>query len=94
LDSEKKQITDRLNEAAAWSARTKIPVMMGEFGTIELAGRESRLRWTAFVAREAEKRNIGWVYWQFCSNFAAYSCETGQWDAELLGALIPVNTSN
>jgi endoglucanase len=92
--AEKKQITDRLDEAARWSSSMKIPVMMGEFGTIELADRDSRLRWTSFVAREAEKRNIGWVYWQFCSNFAIYSCESGRWDTGLLGALIPVKTSN
>jgi len=90
---EKKQIENELNQAAEWSNRNQIPVLMGEFGTIEKADRASRIRWTEFLAREAEKRQISWIYWQFCSNFSLYSCDTRKWDETLLGALIPKNTS-
>ena len=90
---EKELIEDRLDKVAEWSRRNRIPVLMGEFGTIEQADRDSRIRWTEFLARETEKRQIGWVYWQFCSNFALYSCDQGEWDEALLGALIPVNAS-
>jgi endoglucanase len=87
---EKNRITLKLDEAAEWSSTSKIPILMGEFGTIEQADRASRIRWTEFVTREAEKRQIGWVYWQLCSNFAIYSCDENLWDQELLGVLIPL----
>jgi endoglucanase len=90
---EKAQISSILDEAAAWSSSRKIPIVIGEFGTIELADKESRLRWTGYVAREAEKRDIGWIYWQFCSNFAVYSCTDNHWDTDILGALIPIKAS-
>ncbi len=88
-DAEKRSIASTLNRAAAWSKRNKIPVVMGEFGAINLADGESRIRWTDFVAREAEKRNIGWIHWQFCSDFAVYDCAQDRWDMEMLRALIP-----
>jgi endoglucanase len=93
VDDEKTQISSILDEAAAWSEKMKVPVMIGEFGAIELADSDSRLRWTNFVARESEKRGIGWSYWQFCSNFAVYSCQENRWDSDLLGALIPIKAS-
>ena len=92
-EEEKKEITKKLDEAARWSAQGNIPVILGEFGTITRADKASRVRWTRFVAREAERRNIGWIYWQLCSNFAVYSCEQNVWEQDLLGALIPIKTS-
>ncbi len=88
-EEEKSAITVKLDRAALWSQEKQIPLIMGEFGTIDQADRESRLRWTTFLAREAEKRNIGWIHWQFCSDFPVYSCKTDQWDQDMLRALIP-----
>lgn len=85
---EQKSITAKLDKVAAWSKEQKVPVVMGEFGSIRLAERASRIRWTAFVAKEAQKRNIGWIHWQFCSDFPLYSCEENKWDMDMLGALI------
>lgn len=90
---EKEHIEEKLDQAANWSIRNKAPVIMGEFGTFEQADRASRILWTEFLARETEKRQMGWVYWQLCSNFALFSCEKGEWDEALLGALIPIITS-
>lgn len=88
--AEKRAITTVLNKAAAWSKREKVPMVLGEFGAIYLADRESRARWMSFVAREAEKRHIGWIHWQFCSDFPVYDCALDQWDVDMLRALIPV----
>jgi endoglucanase len=41
------------------------------------------------MARQAEKRNIAWLYWQFCSDFGVYDCQQDCWDDDLLNALIP-----
>lgn len=88
-EEEKQAILVKLDRVALWSQEHKTPLVMGEFGVIDQADRESRLRWTEFLAREAEKRNIGWIHWQFCSDFPVYSCNTDQWDQDVLRALIP-----
>lgn len=80
-------ITEQLDRAAAWSASKQIPLIMGEFGSISSADAESRQRWTEFVRREAEKRNIGWLYWEFCSGFGIYDREQQSWDLDMLNAL-------
>lgn len=88
-DADKRLIEEHLDRAVAWSAQRQVPLLMGEFGSIITADPASRQRWTAFVARQAEKRNIPWLYWQFCSDFGVYDCQQQSWDTGLLQALIP-----
>jgi endoglucanase len=58
-EAEKKTILDELNMAVKWAAQQgNIPLLMGEFGACSKADMDSRIRWTRFVAREAEKRGI------------------------------------
>lgn len=49
---------------------------------------ESRVRWTRFVTREAERLGFSWSYWEFCSGFGAYDPKTDTWRAPLKAALI------
>jgi hypothetical protein len=42
-DGEKKLVILKLDEAAEWLLTMKIPVIMGEFGTIEPVDIESRI---------------------------------------------------
>lgn len=65
------------------------PLYLGEFGAYEKADLDSRVRWTNFVARESEKRNIPWAYWEFNSGFGVYDDFKKEWKVELLQALIP-----
>jgi len=89
-ESEQKQIRDELDIAVKWAMEHgNIPLLLGEFGAYSKADMDSRVRWTYFVAREAEKRNIAWCYWEFCSGFGAYDPKAERWRAELLNALIP-----
>jgi endoglucanase len=88
-EAERQYISNQLDQATVWSSEHQIPLIMGEFGAIILADKASRVRWTTFLSCEAEKRNIGWIHWQFCSDFPIYSCEENHWDMEMLGALIP-----
>lgn len=89
-EAEKKQITDELDMAVRWAAQhNNIPLFMGEFGAYSKADMDSRIRWTHFVAREAERRNIPWAYWEFCSGFGAYDPVKEEWRTGLLNALIP-----
>ena len=87
--AEKKHLSDQLDYAAAWSLKHRVPVIMNEFGAMAGIDADSRQQWTAFTARAAEERNIGWVYWEFCSQFKVYDCKNNSWDSDLLMALIP-----
>jgi endoglucanase len=86
---QRRQVTYDLKLAESWGKRNDRPLYMGEFGAYSRADMDSRARWTAFVAREAEARNISWAYWEFCSSFGIYDRASGEWHTPLLEALIP-----
>lgn len=75
--------------AVRWAKERGVPLYMGEFGAYSKADMASRVRWTAFCAREAEARGIAWAYWEFGAGFGVYDPAVGRWRAELLKALIP-----
>jgi endoglucanase len=83
---EKAAVRADFDTVAAWAVRHQVPVFMGEFGAYSRAAMAGRVAWTAFVAREAEKRGFSWAYWEFDSGFGAYT--GGRWN-ELHHALIP-----
>jgi endoglucanase len=86
---EQADVRDDLDEAVAWATTNGRELLMGEFGAYEAADMDSRVRWTDFVAREAEQRDIAWTYWEFCAGFGAYDRNQQAWRQELLEALIP-----
>jgi endoglucanase len=49
---------------------------------------DSRARYTAYVARTAEKLGFSWAYWQFDSDFIVYNIDKEQWVTPILNALI------
>jgi endoglucanase len=73
----------------AWAKAHDRPVYLGEFGAFEAAPLDSRVAWTAAVAREAERRGFPWAYWEFCSGFGAYDAQADAWREPLLHALVP-----
>lgn len=78
-----------LDRAAEWGKQNNVPMFLGEFGAFEKADMESRVNWTRFVRAEAEKRNMPWAYWEFCSTFGIYKAAENKWNEPLLRALIP-----
>ena len=88
-EAEKAAVTANFDEVAAWAKTNNRPVLLGEFGAYSRAELDSRARWTAFVAREAEKRGFAWAYWEFCAGFGVYDPLTKRWREPLLKALIP-----
>ena len=88
-ESERRQLTSLLDKAVAWSERHGRPLLMGEFGAYSKADMASRVRWTTFMARAAEERGFSWAYWEFGSGFGVYDRVAGQWNEELLQALVP-----
>lgn len=88
--SEKEAIRDDLDAALTWAqTNNNIQLFLGEFGAYSKADLADRVRWTAFVAREAEKRDIIWAYWEFCAGFGVYDPNQDTWRKELLRALLP-----
>lgn len=88
-DKEKAEIANAFAKAAAWAKERNVPVFLGEFGAFSEADMDSRTRWTAFIAREAERNGFSWAYWEFCSGFGAYDPKTDQWRGPLKSALVP-----
>ncbi|MFX0125756.1 MAG: glycoside hydrolase family 5 protein [Candidatus Hodarchaeota archaeon] len=87
--SEKDAIRQDFDTAVQWAKNNNKSLFLGEFGAYSKADMESRARWTTFVAREAEERNISWAYWEFCSGFGVYDPLQRQWRPKLLQALLP-----
>lgn len=84
---EKEFIDTRLKVAADWSKQHDRPIFLGEFGAYEKADMDSRARYTAYVARTAERLGFSWAYWQFDADFILYDIDKDQWVTPLLNAL-------
>lgn len=85
---QQEDITEDFDAVYDWSIAKDRPVFMGEFGAYSKADMQSRLLWTDFCAREAEKRGFSWAYWEFCAGFGVYDDDPGKW-RPLHRALIP-----
>lgn len=86
---ERAAVEGDLDRAAAWAEEHGRPLYLGEFGAYSRADMASRVRWTEFVAREAEERGVSWAYWEFCAGFGVYNPLAGVWNEALLAALVP-----
>ncbi len=86
---EQQIIVQDFTKARMWARAQNRPVFLGEFGAYDKAPMESRARYTAFVARTAEKMGWSWAYWQFDSDFLLYNVEEDRWVEPIRDALIP-----
>jgi endoglucanase len=89
---EKDEIDTKLKIAADWSKINDRPVFLGEFGSYDKGDMESRARYTAYVARTAERLGFSWSYWQFDSDFIVYDINKDQWVFPILNALTGKNS--
>lgn len=83
------QIGRDFDVVKAWSLEHDRPILLGEFGAYDKAPMDSRVRWTAAVARAAEERGFARAYWQFSSDFLLYDFERQDWVEPVLRALVP-----
>jgi endoglucanase len=84
---EKDEIDSKLKVAADWAKVNDRPIFLGEFGAYDKGDIESRARYTAYVARTAEKLGFSWAYWQFDSDFIVYNIDKEKWVVPILDAL-------
>jgi aryl-phospho-beta-D-glucosidase BglC (GH1 family) len=90
-EGERQAIERDFDSAQAWAGQQNRPIYLGEFGAYEKGDMDSRVRWTAFVARQAEKRGWSWAYWQFAGDFVLFDMASQKWVQPILEALIPPN---
>jgi endoglucanase len=87
--AEQAAVTADFDEAQQWAQAHHRPLTLGEFGAYEKAAMPHRQIWTDFIARQAEKRNWSWSYWQFDSDFIAYDIDHDHWVQPIQDALVP-----
>jgi len=87
--AQRKTIADALEAARRWNESSGYPVHLGEFGTYEKADLKSRAAYARIVREEAERRGMGWAYWELASpSFGMYSPKTGEWVEPIRRALL------
>ena len=59
-NAEKQMVEYDLDIVEKWAKDNQRPIFMGEFGAYSKGEMDSRVRWTAFVARTAEARKFSW----------------------------------
>lgn len=79
-----------LDRAAQWGQSHDRPIYLGEFGAYSKAEMADRARWTAYVARAAEARQMSWAYWEFGAGFGVYDRSQSLWREELRNALLDI----
>ena len=67
-----------LDAAKRWSDHFGRPIHLGEFGAIDAASPESRIRYVKDVKSAAEARGIPWTLWDWKAKFAYWDKKTNQ----------------
>jgi endoglucanase len=88
-DAEKQRVEEDFAGAAEWAYEHGRPMLLGEFGAYDKGDMDSRARYTAHVARTAEKAGFAWAYWQFDSDFLAWDMGQDDWVKPIWRALVP-----
>lgn len=92
-DAEQAPLIELFDAVSSWNSDQArgFEIFMGEFGAYsKYVDPTHQKAWTAFIAREAEKRNFSWAYWEYASGFGAYDPDTATWRTQLIEALVPV----
>lgn len=88
-EKEKQAIVGDFEKVQKWAKKHNRPIFLGEFGAYDKGETDSRVRYTSFVARTAERLGFSWAYWQFDSDFIVYDVNREQWVEPIHNALIP-----
>ncbi|WP_051326818.1 glycoside hydrolase family 5 protein [Aliagarivorans taiwanensis] len=92
--SQQQVLFDYLDAVSSWNDQPGrgFEVNIGEFGVYsQHSSPQDQRAWTAFIARESEKRNFSWHYWEYSSGFGAFDPQADQWRTALIEGLIPTD---
>ncbi|HMG93361.1 MAG TPA: cellulase family glycosylhydrolase [Chryseolinea sp.] len=87
-EADRQTVESEFNFALSFSEENHIPIHVGEFGAYSKADIESRERWTTFLARWFESKNMSWAYWEFSAGFGIYNSATEELLTPLVDALV------
>ena len=82
------EMTAPLDIAKTWSAATRYPVFVGEFGAYSKADSTSRFDFDRKMRQAMESRGMSWDYWEFASGFGVYDPATLGFRQGLLDSLL------
>lgn len=86
---QRQQVVSALEAAAQWNRAHGVPVHLGEFGANVAADMPSRVAYARLVRDEAERRSIGWAWWEFAADFApVYDARARAWIEPIRRALL------
>jgi endoglucanase len=77
-----------LDVATAWSAATRYPVFVGEFGAYNKGDEASRVEYNRSARAAMAARGLPWMYWEFASGFGVYDPAAHRFRQGLLDALL------
>ena len=88
-EEEKRKVDADFAGVQKWAEAKKRPMLLGEFGAYDKGEMESRVRYTGYLCRAAERLGWAWTYWQFDSDFIAWDMGKDDWVGPIKGALAP-----
>lgn len=87
-EAERQTVSDEFQFAIDLAKEKNIPIHIGEFGAYSKADIESRVKWTRYLTRWFEQQGFSWAYWEWNSGFGIYNPKTGEYNQELVDALV------
>lgn len=87
-EQETRRIEQDLDNATRWASEHNRKLFCSSFSATAEADPESRMRWTAFVARALENRDIAWSYQAFGGPDGIFDCEWRIWRQPLVNILL------
>ncbi len=67
-----KEISSVFAALGEWSKKNDITLIMSEFGVVDTAPPEDRVRWIKTIRTQAEKNGIGWSMWSYRGTYGLY----------------------
>ena len=87
-EADRQTVESEFAFALQFSQENHIPIHVGEFGAYSKADIESRERWTTFLSRWFESKNMSWAYWEFSAGFGIYNPTTEEFVNPLVDAMM------
>ncbi len=89
-EAELAELRADFDKVRAYARRHGVAVNLGEYGVHSKADMESRVRWTAEMAKLARSYDYSHHYWEFKANaFGAYDEKAARWREGLRRAIVP-----